>query len=132
MSLNESIDSLATGTYTVTRTAGGSYTDGIFTPGNTSTFTITAVIEPATGLQRVTGGFEMISGYDGQKTQDVQVVYTRTELKTRTPLTGPDKVTFRGRQYVVFRCEPWDLAKDAANNEVHYRALMTLDNDGAS
>lgn len=132
MSLNESIDSLATGTYTVTRTAGGSYTDGIFTPGAASTFTITAVIEPATGLQRVTGGFEMISQYDGQKTQDVQVVYTRTELKTRTGTTGPDKVTFRGRQYIVFRCEPWDLAKETTNNEVHYRALMTLDNDGAS
>lgn len=132
MSLNEAIDSLGTGAYTVTRTTGETIVDGILVPGTTSTFSINAVIEPATGLQRVTGGFEMISGYDGQKTQDVQVVYTRTQLNVRTPTTAPDQVTFRGRQYIVFRCEPWDLASYGSNNEVHYRALMTLDNDGAA
>lgn len=132
MSLNESIDSLATGSYTVTRRATGTTTDGIYTPGGSSTFSITAVVEPATGLQRVTGGFEMISSYDGQHANDVQVIYTRTELKVRSRTTEPDLVTIRGRQYTVFRCEPWDLAKDGANNEVHYRALCTLDNDGAS
>lgn len=132
MSLNESIDSLATGTYTVTRRATGSYTDGNYTAGSASTFTISAVVEPATGLQRVTGGFEMISMYDGQHTNDVQVVYTRTELKARSPGTEPDLITIRNRQYTIFRCEPWDLAKDGANNEVHYRALCTLDTDGAS
>ena len=132
MSLNEAIDSLGTGTYTVTRRGAGTYTDGIWTVGSSSTFTIDAVVEPATGLQRVTGGFEMISSYDGQHTNDVQVIYTRTELKARSPSTSPDLVTIRGRQYTVFRCEPWDLAKDGSNNEVHYRALCTLDADGAS
>lgn len=132
MSLNESIDSLATGDYLVTRTATGTWLDGIYTEGGTTTFTIRAVQEPATGLQRVTGGFEMISGYDGQHTNDVRVVYTRTELKVRTPTTAADKITIFGRQYTVFRCEPWDLAVEATSNEIHYRALCTLDNDGAS
>jgi hypothetical protein len=132
MSLNESIDSLATGDYTVTRKAVGTFTDGIYSGGgSTTTFTIRAVQEPATGLQRVTGGFEMISGYDGQHTNDVRVLYTRTELKTRSQTTEADRVTINGRQYTVFRCEPWDLAKDASNNEVHYRALCTLDTDGS-
>jgi len=132
MSLNESIDSLATGDYTVTRRATGAWVKGIYTPGASSTFTIRAVMEPATGLQRVVGGFEMISGYDGQHTNDIRVLYTRTELKVRSPNTEPDLVTINGRQYTVFRCEPWDLAKDAANNEVHYRALCTLNTNGAS
>lgn len=132
MSLNESIDSLATGDYTVTRTLKGAYVDGIYTPGATSTLTIRAVMEPATGLQRVVGGFEMISGHQGRTTNDIRVLYTRTQLFAQTPTHDPDLVTINGRQFTVFRCEPWDLAKDAANNEVHYRALCTLDNDGAA
>lgn len=133
MSLNETIDSLATGDYTVTRKAVGTTVDGIYLDnGATTTFTIRAVNEPATGLQRVVGGFEMISGYDGQHTNDIRVLYTRTELYVRSRTHNPDRVTINSRSYVVFRCEPWDLAKDASSNEVHYRALCTLDTDGAA
>lgn len=132
MSLNESIDSLATGDYVVTRRATGTTVKGIYTPGATTTLTIRAVMEPATGLQRVTGGFEMISGHDGQHVNDIRVLYTRTQLLTRTRTNEPDLVTINSRQYTVFRCEPWDLAKDGANNEVHYRVLCTLDTDGAT
>jgi hypothetical protein len=132
MSLNESIDSLATGTYSVTRKSGGSWADGIWSPGGTTTFSIVAVCEPATGLQRVTGGFEMVSGYDGQHVNDVRVLYTRTELRVRRGSQEPDTVTINGKPYTVFRCEPWDLAKDGASNEIHYRALITEDVDGAS
>lgn len=132
MSLNESIDSLATGDYTVTRTVKGTYTNGVYTAGGTSTFTMRAVMEPATGLQRVVGGFEQIALPSGRHTNDIRVVYTRTELFAQTRTHDPDRITHNGRQYTVFRCEPWDLAKDAANNEVHYRALCTLDTDGAA
>lgn len=127
MALNESIDSLATGDYVVTRTLVGSYVDGIYTTGSSSTFSINAVMEPATGLQRVVGGFEMRSGDDGQRVNDIRVLYTRTELYTRRPTHEADKVTIAGRQYTVFRCEPWDL-----DGEVHYRALATLATQGAS
>jgi hypothetical protein len=133
MSLNETIDSLATGDYTVTRKTVGTTVDGIYLDnGTTTTFTIRAVNSPATGLQRVVGGFEMISGYDGQHTNDIRVLYTRTELYARSRTHNPDRVTISGRQYTVFRCEPWDLAQDATNNEIHYRALCTLDTDGSA
>jgi hypothetical protein len=126
--LNESIDSLATGTYLVTRQAVGSYADGIYNGGGaTSTLTIEAVVEPATGLQRVVGGDETRSIASGQHTNDIQVVYTRSPLYARTPTNEPDLITIRSRQYTVWRVESWDLS-----GEVHYRALCTLKTAGGS
>lgn len=128
MPLNESIDGLLTGTYTVTRQLVGTYTDGIYSGGGTtSSFTVEAVVEPATGLQRVVGGYEMRMDDDGQRTNDIQVIYTRTELYTRRPTHEPDLITIKGRQYTVWRVESWDLS-----GEVHYRALATLKTSGAS
>lgn len=126
--LNESIDSLATGTYTVTRRAAGSYTDGIYNGGGAATtLTIEAVVEPATGLQRVVGGDEMRHDDSGQRTNNIQVVYTRTQLYTRKPAQEPDLITIDGRQYTVWRVEAWNLS-----GEVHYRVLCTLKTSGAS
>ncbi len=128
MALNESIDGLLTGSYLVTRKTAGSMTDGIYSGGgSTTTFSMAAVVEPATGLQRVVGGYEMRSDNDGQRTNDIQVIYTRVELYTRRPTHEADLVTVRGRQYTVFRVESWDLS-----GEVHYRALATLKTSGAS
>jgi len=128
MPLNESIDSLATGTYTVTRKTAGTYTNGIYSGGGaTTTLTIEAVVEPATGLQRVVGGDEMRMDDQGQRTNDIQVIYTRSQLYTRSPGYEPDLITIRGRQYTVFRVESWDL-----DGEVHYRALATRKGQGAS
>lgn len=133
MSLNDSIDALATGEYTVTRKAKGSYTDGIFNGGGaTTTFTISAVQEPATGLQRVVGGFEMRTGDDGQHTNDIRVIYTRTELFTRSDNYEADLVRINGRNYTVFRCEPWDLSYYETSNEVHYRALASRVTQGST
>lgn len=128
MALNESIDGLLTGTYTVTRRAVGTMVDGIYSGGGaTTTFAMPAVVEPATGLQRVVGGYEMRSDNDGQRTNDIQVIYTRTELYTRRPTHEADLVTIGGRQYTVFRVEAWNLS-----GEIHYRALATLKTAGAS
>ena len=132
MSLNESIDALATGTYTVTRRLKGSYTDGIYTAGSSSTLTISAVVESATGLQRVVGGFEMRTDNDGQHANDIRVIYTRTELFTRSDSYEPDLISLNGRNYTIFRCEPWDLAFYETGNEVHYRALATRVTQGAT
>lgn len=126
--LNESIDSLATGDYTVTRRLAGTFTDGIYNGGGaTSTFTINAVVESATGLQRVVGGNETRADDSGQRTNDIRVIYTRTELFTRTPTHEPDLITIKGRQYTIWRVEPWDLT-----GEIHYRALATLKTSGGS
>ncbi len=126
--LNDSIDSLATGDYVVTRRAVGSFTDGIYNGGGaTTSFSINAVMEPATGLQRVVGGQETRADDDGQRTNDIRVLYTRTELFARTPSYEPDLVTIGGRQFTVWRVEMWDLS-----GEVHYRALCTLKTSGGS
>lgn len=133
MSLNDSIDSLATGQYTVTRRTNGTYTDGIYSgPGTTTTFLISAVQEPATGLQRVVGGFEMRTGEDGQRSNDIRVIYTRIELLTRSDGYEPDLISINGRNYTIFRCEPWDLAYYEGSNEVHYRALASRVTQGAT
>ena len=118
--LNESIDSLATGDYVVTRKLLGAFTDGIYVSGATSTFTINAVVESATGLQRVVGGYEMRMDAQGQRATDIRVIYTRTQLRTRDHLYEPDRITIDDDQFTIFRCEPWDL-----NGETHFRALAT-------
>lgn len=133
MSLNDSIDALATGTYTVTRTARGTYTDGVYSgPGATTTLTISAVQESATGLQRVTGGDEMRADEQGRRTNDVRVIYTRTQLFAESDLYEPDIITINGKQYRVWRCEPWDLAYYEGSNEVHYQALATRVTGGST
>lgn len=123
--LNESIDSLATGDYTVTRTLLGSFTDGVYTSGATSTLSINAVVESATGLQRVVGGYEMRMDAQGQRATDIRVIYTRTELLTRNHTHEPDRIQIDGDDFTIFRCEPWDLT-----GEVHYRALATRATQG--
>lgn len=133
MPLNDSIDALATGTYTVTRRAKGTFTDGIYSPaGSATTFTISAVVESATGLQRVVGGSELRFDEQGRRRNDIRVIYTRTELYVQTDTHDPDIITINGRQYTIFRCEPWDLAYYEGSNEVHYQALCSLVTQGGA
>lgn len=133
MSLNDSIDALATGTYTITRRARGTYTDGVYSgPGATTTFTISAVQESATGLQRVTGGDETRADEQGRRTNDVRVIYTRTQLFAESDAYEPDIITINGKQYRIWRCEPWDLAYYEGSNEVHYQALATKITQGST
>lgn len=97
MSLRDAISSVGikTGDYTVTRTAVGSYNgSGIYVPGATSTFTISASIQP-------TSGRDLLALPEGQRTQENRTVYTETELKTRTPTTDPDKISIDGETWEV-------------------------------
>lgn len=129
MSLLDVIDSLSSDEdVPVTRRTGGSYTDGIWTPGTPSTFTIPAAsIQPATGMQRVVGGKDMRSDEYGQQTPDIRVLYSYVELKTRQPGTDPDTILFEGGTWTVVRTEKWVL-----NDEIIFRSLMTLETRGAS
>jgi hypothetical protein len=89
-------------------------------------------MESATGLQRVVGGFETRADDDGRRTNDIRVIYTRTELFTESDTTVPDLISINGRNYTVWRCEPWDLAFFESGNEVHYRALATRVTQGST
>ena len=136
MSLMDAIDSLATDTadgeplvVTVTRRAAGAFdADGVWTPGPITTFTLdSAVVMPATGMQRVVGGRDMHSDEQGQHVDDVRAVCTNVELKTREPGTEPDLLTFQGATWIVVRIEEWTLG-----NETVYRAMLTRETRGAS
>lgn len=94
-----------------------------------STFTVRACVQPATGLQRVTGGRDMFSKSDGEHVDDVRVMFVATELYTRMPDYEADEVTLEGGQWVVFRVEKWPLVIPA---NIHYRVVLTRLNSGAS
>ncbi len=127
MSLLDSITSLVNATVTVTRHAEGVYTNGIYAPGAASTFTCDVVMQPAFGLNRVIGGADLHAGVEGQSTTDVLNFFTVTEIKTRTPTTDPDVITYRGASWTVARVEPWTLISDT-----YYRVLITKQTGGAS
>lgn len=142
MPLSNVINSLATrdsgpGYYVVTRRlAKVPGSDGIFVapPGGTSTLKITAVREPATGMQRVVGGRDLVAGEQGQTVTDIQVLYCAVPLYTRdsrsptySPLHDPDLIAMKGGTYEVFRTEDWEL-----HGETTYRVVCTRLNLGSS
>jgi hypothetical protein len=86
MSVNDTIASLATGTYTVTRTGGGARTNGRYTPGAETTFPIVAGIEPVTGR-------ELRDTPEGQRGDEVIMIFTTTRLRTRQE-GEPDRIAY--------------------------------------
>lgn len=140
MSLLETIESLATAgglsgksEYTVTRTTVGTMTDGVYVrDGTVSTFPITAIIQPATGMQRVVGGMDMRSDERGEHTDDVRQLYTEAFLHGRLSTHDPDVVTITGTadsdgDWTVFRAEPWELS-----GQIFYRVVITRRTLGAA
>jgi hypothetical protein len=101
MALIDAIASLSTpGPYTITRTAAGSYTNGRYTAGAESTFTIIASIQPVTGR-------DLADLPEGQNGDEVRVVFTITELLTRAPGQEPDVITIFGEDFYVYRVKKW-------------------------
>lgn len=110
MALVDVIASFATGTYSVTRTAAGAYTVGRYAAGGTSTFSIEASVQPVTGrdLKKVP---------EGHHADELRIVYTTTELRTRAPGSEPDVVTIDSEPWHVVRFERWQ-----AFGGTHFRA----------
>lgn len=129
MSLEDVIESLFSDeAVQVTRRAGGAMVDGIWVPGATSTFVLPfASIQPATGMARVVGGRDMRSDELGQHTDDVRVVYSNVELKTRELTSEPDQIFYEGGMWVATRAEKWKL-----NDEVVWRTLITRETRGGA
>lgn len=108
MSVAGTITSFATGTYTVTRTAAGTFAAGVHTPGATSSINIDAGIFPLTGR-------ELQALPEGQHGAEVRQLFTETQLHSRTPTHAPDKVSFDSETWTVIRVEKWPS---------YYRALI--------
>lgn len=96
--------------YTVTRRAAGAYASGIWADGSTSTFSITAHVQPVTGR-------DLKTLPEGQRAEDSRIVYTTTEL--RATAGGPDSISIGGEAYEVTRVETW-----SGLGGTHYRAIV--------
>lgn len=106
---------LGVGTLTVTRTATGSRTKGLYTPGATSTFSIVASVQPVSGD-------EVKDLQEAQDADEIKSFWTITELRGRTPSTEPDLVTLEGRTWQVIKVTRWD-AFDATHYIVYVARL---------
>lgn len=84
----------------VTRTLVGTHTDGKYTLGSSSSFSVEACIQPLSARQ-------LKALPEGQKTEETRAMYCRTEIKGRTSSTEPDVVSFDGEDWLVFSVEKW-------------------------
>ncbi len=104
------IADLATGTYTVTRRAAGTYVHGIATPGTTSTLSITAAVVPERGrdLERLP---------QGRQTIETRAVYTPTLMLVgaQAGANEADLITIDGDLWEVQLAERWPAAGAASS-----------------
>lgn len=91
-----------TGDYDVTRPSAGTVTNGVFTPGATSTFSISASIQPIAGR-------DLKSLPESRHAEEIRSVWTTTELRVE------DTVDIGGETWEVIRAQMWPS---------HYRAYL--------
>lgn len=92
--------------YTITRTTEEIYgMNGFSTPGTSSTFLITACVQPIDGRNaRIV--------VDANVTIETRKLYTDTKLLPRTPGFAPDQITIDGEVWTVHRCKRWEYYDD--------------------
>jgi hypothetical protein len=118
MGLSSVATKFATGTYSVTRSSGaGSYdTNGDYTPAGTSVINVKASIQPLNGR-------ELKVLPEGQHGAELRKVYSVTELKTRTPTSEPDIVSYKGEDWEVVAVEGWEAFGSGSGGD-HYKAII--------
>lgn len=77
---------------------------------NRVTFAIVASIQPVRGR-------ELADLPEGQRGDEIKVVYTTTEVQTRMPGFEPDVITIDGEPWTLIRSERWE-----SFGSVHWRA----------
>lgn len=97
--LSDVVDSMATGTYTVTRRA-AEFAGGDAVPTSSETLTIKALVVPLSGreLQRLP---------EGLRSRELKAVYTTTDLRRGADDALPDVVTVDGEDYEVQLVDDW-------------------------
>ncbi len=88
-------------TYTVTRTAAGTYTLGRYTAGSTTSPSALASVQPVTGrdLQLVP---------EARRTETVIKLYADVEMVALDETYDGDQLTYDGDTYTVITSERWD------------------------
>lgn len=107
MSTVAAIDSFSTGTYTRTRYAADTITNGVASRGAPSTASIVASVQPVTGA-------DLQALPEGRRADEVKVAFSLSELRVK------DRLTIGGEPYEVDKVETWQ-----AFGETHYRALVS-------
>lgn len=87
-----------TGTYTVTRTAQGSRTEGHYASGASSTFPIVADVQPVAGR-------ELKDLPEGMRAEETLVVYTTSELRALSAANEADTIAIDGESYRVMKVQ---------------------------
>ncbi len=121
MALRGAIASLTQGgPYTVTRRAAGSYVDGHYVAATgTTSFTAAGSLQPLPDGSAPVGGRQLMDLPEGQRGDDVRVLYTLVALHSRE-VGDPDIITIDGENYVVIRVERFD-----AFGDTHYRCYLS-------
>lgn len=113
--LLNTIASLKTGTYTVTRTADAAPVMGRKVAGSSSTFPIVAVVQP------YQGGRKMLPLPEGVRSEETVHVHTATALRTRDDGGEADSISIDGEDYRVWAVEgPFKL-----RGSTHYEAYAS-------
>jgi hypothetical protein len=106
MDLSSTVLRLSSGSYTVSRREVGSWTDGLYSPGDLSTLTVVASVQPLTGkqLQRLP---------EGLRAKELKAFITQTLLRTVSESEGTpaDVVEVPGEGfYQIEKVEDWSQA----------------------
>jgi hypothetical protein len=99
--------------YVVQRAAQGSYVDGVFVPGTSSTLSIRAAVQPLTGR-------DLLELPEGHHASEVRLVFTTTELRSLSPDSAADIVVIDGINWRVVEVSRWDF-----DGDTHYRAMVS-------
>ncbi len=93
---------LSNATLSVERPGESTIVAGRSTPSPSTTFDCEASIQPATPMQ-------MSAMPEGRTAFKTFIVFTEVELRGVDPdnKRNPDKVTFQGEVYEVFKVDPW-------------------------
>lgn len=90
--------------YTLIRySAGSDNAEGVYVPGASTTQIIQGM--PPQPLNEK----ELMQFTDGQKTQDIQKIYTSFPVRVRTGEINADRFQFEGKEYEVIKVETRDI-----------------------
>lgn len=100
----EMVNDFATGIYAVTRFDVGTYVDGVYVAGSTSTLQVKALVMPA-------GGQELRKLPEGLQDVETFMVLSVTELKMDDTVSAPDRLVIPGRgTFELKKVEDWTAA----------------------
>ena len=103
INVSEALDSDTAQIVTVIRTAVGSYVDGLYVKGSTSTFKTLASVQQPSPIQ-----LEILP--EGEKDKDVKLFICKKPVRTTNDEAGliADIIMYKGQRYKITNSADWD------------------------